>query len=79
MNHIIPMRNERSTCSLYRPAWFSRITAPNQRKNSVNRSSRPSPSTQEPADAPFSVAAAPAIRMKSAIEPKNGSRLPCGM
>ena len=42
MNHIIPCRNERSTCSLYMPLRLSLITVPNQ-PNIMNATSpRPS-------------------------------------
>ena len=34
MNHIIPMRNERSTAMLYMPCWFSPMTVWNQKMNS---------------------------------------------
>ncbi len=34
MNHIIPMRNERSTAMLYMPCWFSPMTVWNHKMNS---------------------------------------------
>ena len=60
MNHIIPMRNERSTPSLYMPAWFSPITVPNQPKNMNTTSAKPEQqSTQAPASTPLSHVDAP--------------------
>ena len=35
MNHIIPMRNERSTAMLYMPFWFSPMTVWNQKMNTA--------------------------------------------
>ena len=33
MNHIIPKRNDWSTCRLYMPFWCSSMTTPNQPTN----------------------------------------------
>jgi hypothetical protein len=49
MNHIMPMRNERSTASLYSRLSLSRITVPNQPMNMKASSARPSATTHGPA------------------------------
>ena len=46
MNHIIPMRNERSTSRPYTPCWFSPMTVPNQPMNMYTTSAKPGSSTQ---------------------------------
>src|SRR5690606_22101689 len=75
MNHIIPMRNERSTAALYRRDSLSRITAPNQPMNMVASSVSPSRNTQRPPLALFSHMQAPATVTNSALAPTIGQGL----
>ena len=49
MNHIIPMRNERSTSMLNMPRWLSPITVLNQPANIATSSSAPGMNAQPPA------------------------------
>ena len=61
------------------PAWFSLITVPNQKKNSVEQQRHArAPAPMARRSVRSSVSAAPAISMNSVTEPKNGHGLPCG-
>ena len=78
MNHIIPMRNERSTASLYSRLSLSRMTVPNQPTNMNTSSARPAVMTHGPASTWLSHNAPPPTVVNSAIEPTIGHGLPCG-
>jgi hypothetical protein len=77
MNQIIPMRNDRSTCRLYTPCWFSPITVRNQPMNITASSARPAANTPGPNHS-FSQAATPSMVVNSATEPMIGQGVPCG-
>jgi len=77
MNHIIPIRNERSTWWLYAPLRLSPITSWNQPKNIVASSSAPGMNAQPPAQS-FRNATAPAITRNSDTDPTIGQWLPWG-
>jgi Holliday junction resolvase RusA-like endonuclease len=68
MNHIMPMRNERSTAMLYMPCSFSPMTVPNQNTNMEMRSRNPGIRDQAGSQA-FRVQAAPIMRMNSDTDP----------
>lgn len=77
MNHIMPMRNDLSTWSLNRPAWFSLMTVENQPKNSTASSSAPGTKDQAGAQS-LRNATAPHMTQNSAMEPTIGQGLLCG-
>src|SRR6185312_476439 len=72
MNHIMPMRNERSTASLYSRPSLSRITTPNQPMNMNTSSARPSVTIHGPAWTWLSHIAAPPMVVNSATDPTIG-------
>ena len=80
MNHIMPMRNEVSTCLLYMPTTDSRMTVPNQPNIMNTRIARPTNISG------FAVSplpslnqfAAPITVLNSPMEPTIGQWLPCG-
>ena len=78
MNHIMPMRNERSTASLYSRPSLSRMTVPNQPTNMNVSSARPSVTNHGPALTWLSHIAPPPTVVNSATEPTIGHGLPWG-
>ena len=77
MNHIMPMRNDLSTCRLYTPFSLSPMTVANQPKNMKASSSEPGRKDQPPAHS-FRKLTAPIISVNSATDPRIGHGLPCG-
>src|SRR5687768_15211763 len=75
MNHIMPMRNERSTASLYKRPSLSLITVPNQPANMNNRMPKPTVITHGPAFEWLSHIAPPPTVRNSDTEPINGHGL----
>src|SRR5271169_5621724 len=74
MNHIIPIRNDRSTAMLYRPCWFSPMTVWNQKINSSASMVKPG-SRAHAGIQPLRVATAPDISVNSVIDPYRGQGL----
>jgi hypothetical protein len=74
MNHIMPMRKERSTAALYMPPSFSPITVPNQNTNISTNSTKPGINAQAGSQS-FNVATAPNISVNSETDPKIGHGL----
>ncbi len=68
MNHIIPMRKERSTARLYIPFSFSPMTVWNQKMNSSTSITKPGSSAHAGSHS-FRVATAPNIRTKRVRDP----------
>ena len=77
MNHIIPMRNDLSTCRLNRPFSFSLMTVANQPANRNARPSAPGMKAQPPAQS-FRKLTTPNISTNSVSEPTMGHGLLCG-
>jgi len=77
MNHIIPMRKERSTWSLKMPCWFSPITVENQPKNIYARRIAPGTNAHAPAQS-LKNDTAPAMMANSATDPRIGHGLSWG-
>jgi hypothetical protein len=78
MNQIIPMRNEVSTCLLYRPDSDSRITVPNQPKIITMSSAMPTNMIGLPAPTSLSQRPAPPTVPSRPNEPTIGQWLPWG-
>ncbi len=73
MNHIIPMRNERSTCMLKVPCSLSPITVENQPKNMIASSTAPGTNSQPPSVLQsFRNVIAPSMIVNSATDPTIG-------
>ncbi len=68
MNHIIPMRNDRSTARLYIPFWFSAMTVWNHKMNSSASITKPG-SKAHTGSHSLRVATAPDINTKSVMDP----------
>ena len=68
MNHIMPMRNERSTAMLYMPCSFSPMTVPNQKMNSRTSIKKPGRSAHAGSQL-LSVEAAPNMSTNSDTDP----------
>ena len=68
MNHIIPMRNDRSTAMLYMPCWFSPMTVWNHKMNNIASIKKPG-SRNHAGPQSLSVMTAPDISVNSVTDP----------
>ncbi len=78
MNHIMPMRNEMSTCLLYMPPIDSWITVRNQPNIITSSSTMPTAMIGLPISTSSSHSAAPPSVLIRPNEPTIGQWLPCG-
>ena len=78
MNHIIPIRNETSTWSLYLPAMDSEMTLPNQANSTARVATKPMKNTGWPQAWPFIQFATPIMVMNRVMDPAKGHGLWCG-
>ena len=69
MNHIIPMRNDRSTAMLYMPFWFSPMTVWNHKMNSIASIKKPGSRNHAEQPQSSSVMTAPDISVNSVTDP----------
>ncbi len=74
----MPMRNDVSTCLLYKPAIDSPITVRNQPNSIDSRQAIPSTMRYLPGSNSFIHKAAPPTVKNRPNEPRIGQRVPCG-